>query len=47
MHLETNKLQARVWEMTEEAKEVLRLKSNVGRRTNEYKAIVNTIKFGN
>lgn len=46
MHLETNK-QAHVWEMTEEAKEVLKLKSNVGKRTNEYKAITNTIKFGN
>lgn len=47
MHLETNKLQACVWEMTEEAKEVLKLKSSVGKRTNEYKAIINTIKFGN
>lgn len=47
MHLETNKFQAHVSEMTEEEKEVLKLKSNVGKRTNEYKAIMNTIKFGN
>lgn len=46
MHLETNKLQACVWEMTGEAK-VLKLKSSVGKRTNEHKAIINTIKFGN
>lgn len=47
MHLETNKLQAHVWEVTEEAKEMLKLKSDVGKRTNKYKAITNTIKFGN
>lgn len=45
-HLEMSKLQACVWEMTEEAK-VLKLKSSVGKRTNEHKAIINTIKFGN
>lgn len=45
-HLEMSKLQACVWEMTEEEK-VLKLKSSVGKRTNEHKAIINTIKFGN
>lgn len=45
--METNKFQAHVSEMTEEEKEVLKLKSNIGKRTNEYKAIMNTIKFGN
>lgn len=40
-------MQAHVWKMTEEAKEVLKLKSNVGKRTKQYKAIMNTIKFGN
>jgi len=45
MHLETNKFQAHVSEMTEEEKEVLKLKSNVGKRTSESKTIMNALQI--